>query len=60
MNMAQMYSAMSAEDKAALKELKIEEEKRLGRIIPLSDIIAAVTPGMANPAYLADPAYLRG
>ena len=53
MNMAQMYSAMAVEDKQALKELKIEEEKRLGKIVPLSDIIAAVTPGLQTPAYLA-------
>lgn len=52
MNMAQIYSAMPAEDKAALKELKVEEEARLGRIIPLTDIIQAVTPSMPMPGYL--------
>lgn len=51
-NLAKLYSNMSVEDKAALKELKAEEEKRIGAIVSLSDIIAAVTPGMKTPAYL--------
>ncbi len=52
-NLAKLYSAMSVEDKAALKELKAQEEARTGAIVSLSDIIAAVTPGMKDPAYLS-------
>lgn len=52
-NLAQLYGGMSAEDKQALKEIKAEEEKRTGKVIPLSDIIAATTPGMPDPAYLS-------
>jgi len=52
-NNAQLYAAMSPDDKAALKALKTEEEKRTGRIISLTDIIAAVTPGKPDPAYLS-------
>ena len=39
-------------DKAALKALQAEEKARTGREISLSDIIAAVTPGLPTPAYL--------
>jgi hypothetical protein len=51
-NVMTAYKAMSVEDKAALKALQAEEAARTGREVGLSDIIAAVTPGMKNPAYL--------
>jgi hypothetical protein len=49
---SQVYSAMSAEDKAALKQLKLEEEKRVGRELSIREVLEAVTPGFADPAYL--------
>lgn len=46
---------MSEADKAALKQLQGEEIIRTGRQVKLVDIIAAVTPGMADPEYLTQP-----
>lgn len=46
MNTMQIYKAMSDEDKQALRELQEEESARLGRKVPLSEMLAAVTPGM--------------
>lgn len=52
-NLASMYRDMSPADKEALKALKAEEEKQTGKIVSLTDIISAVTPGRPDPAYLA-------
>ena len=49
---ADTYKAMGPEDKDALKQLKAETEKRIGRDISLGDMIRAVTPGMETPEYL--------
>lgn len=51
MNVMKSYQSMSAGDKTAMSELRKEEALRLGREIPLSDIISAVTPGMKTPDY---------
>ena len=50
MNAMQVYKEYSEADKAALKQLQAEEEKRLNRKVQLSEMIAAVTPGMETPA----------
>jgi hypothetical protein len=43
---SQVYAAMSAEDKEALKQLKAEEEKRTGKPMSIREILEAVTPGL--------------
>ena len=46
------FKSLSQEDKAVLKQLQAEETARTGVAVSLRDIIEAVTPGMATPAYL--------
>lgn len=43
-NAMQVYKSMSAEDKAALKELQDEEEQRTGKRPQMRDMLEAVTP----------------
>lgn len=49
------YKGYSAEDKAALAELKTHVAKQLGveeTAVKTTDLIAALTPGMETPAHL--------
>ena len=46
------YKGMSADDKAALKELQDYAKSKTGADVKLADMIAAVTPGMDTPEYL--------
>lgn len=50
--MAALYRSLSEDEKAIVKELKATEEKRVGKIIPLSEILQALTPGEGTPHYL--------
>lgn len=51
-NFAEVYKAMSAADKQALKELKDEVEKRTGKQFTIGDMLRAVTPGFETPPTL--------
>lgn len=44
----QLYAAMTKEDKAVLKDLKTEEEKRTGKTVSIREIMEAVTPQQTN------------
>lgn len=46
---SETYREMSDADKAALKELKEQESKRLGVDVTLRDMLEAVTPGCVTP-----------
>jgi len=46
------YRKMSESDKNALHALKAEAQVRLGVEIKISDMLAAVTPGIETPAFL--------
>ncbi len=52
MSIMQAYKEMGPEDRAAVKELQAEETARTGKPVSLSEILAAVTPGEPDPAYL--------
>ena len=44
-----LYKGYTDADKAALKELKAEVEKKLGAEVRLADMIAAVEPSLPTP-----------
>lgn len=52
MNVMQEYKSWNAEDKEALRELRAEVTAKIGVEPKLSDMIYAVTPGLATPEYL--------